>query len=382
MAQFEWFTRRIDLRPGWALADLGGVPQDPSLTLSIVHEYIHFLQLVSSVPGIHLLGDLVSFAVKGALTLTGTPAKGGRIVGSFKILEMLKGLPNNAGQGHPAIAARAAVTRDEADVLLAPQRFPYLGTKAVWDVDVQHVAYGVYAENLHGIVVPADVRGLGFRPLSPGMLSEVMARQIDRWVNTNEGYGHHWGGAGTPTETEHYQGLLHVLSQPRFHHSVDGDNIERVAIIISHLALATPEQDRSAHLMLDELTRRTWASATVSDIAEGMRRLLLGHGLFGASACNEAMNALMHEDAQVMNRAEFFDVYEHMQRIHMAANLILAAPDYYADDTVDWPRVRAWMSRRGLPPIVANDGVAKSLAGVLCEETVTPLLMEVQRVLL
>src|SRR5580700_6892980 len=112
MAPFEWFTRRINLRPGWVLADLGGIPHDPDLTLSVVHEYVHYLQLVSSVPGIHLLGDLVSFAVKGALTLSGVPTKSGRAVRYFKILEMLRALPAGAGQAHPGIAARAALTRD------------------------------------------------------------------------------------------------------------------------------------------------------------------------------------------------------------------------------------------------------------------------------
>lgn len=383
MAQFEWFTRRIDLRPTWVLDDLGRIPLDADVTLSVVHEYVHYLQLVSSVPGAHLLCDLVSFAVKGALRLTRTPQTNGRVVGYFKILEILRQQPTGAGQANPQIVARATLTKNEAEVLIEPYRVPYVGTKSAWEIDVQHVVRGLYADTVHGIVVPADRAGrLGFRPLSPGMLSEVMARQIDRWVNINAGYGHRWHSAGSPVEVEHYQGLLQVLSQPRFNHSVHAHSIERIAVIISYLALATPEPDSSAHVMLDELAKPGWAGFMVADIADKLRRLLVGNGLLHADPFNEAMDDLMHGDAQVMDRREFYEVYEHMRRIQMAANLVLQVPDHYADESVDWPRVRAWMSRRGLPPVVLNDGTASAVEGIPCEDTVTPLLLEVQRVLL
>ena len=71
-----------------------------------------------------------------------------------------------------------------------------------------------------------------------------------------------------------------------------------------------------------------------------------------------------------------------MNRIHFAANALLECPDYYADNTVEWLRVKAWMSRGGVPPIRCDDGVAMSFCGIACEATVVPLLMEVQRVLL
>lgn len=245
MAHFEWITRRIDLRnppsPTWRVAELTGPSCDAQLAITLSHEYVHYLQIVSSLPGLRLLGDMVSFAVKGAITLAGAPSRNGKIIGYHKILALLEAQPDRAGVQNADIVARAEETLDEANVLLEPHSFDYTGAKRAWEVDRQEISYKTYVEPVHGIVVPGPNNTLRFRPLSPGMLAEAMARRIDRWINETERYGHRWSVG--EIEDQHYNGLMNVLSQRRFDGIVDGGLIEHLVVIICHLALGTPRPD-------------------------------------------------------------------------------------------------------------------------------------------
>jgi hypothetical protein len=287
--------------------------------------------------------------------------------------------PSGAGRLNSKILSRANETLDEANALLEPHDFAYVGKKGAWQVDLQQIAYKTYLEPMYGIVVPRAGE-LRFRPLSPGMLAEGMARRIDRWINVTENLGHSWQQGAV--EQEHYNGLMNVLSHQRFNGIVDGELIDHLVVIIGHLALGTSRPDRSAAFMLKALEKGRLDMRGPGVIAHQLKRALVKQRLLHADGYNEIMHDLMHGHASVMNRQEFYSVYELMVSIYHAANALLDCPDFYADNTVEWARVKAWMSRRGFPPIICDDGIVTTFEGMQSEETAIPLLLQVQRVLL
>ena len=71
MSSLSWITGEIELESVASSAtDVTGLLSKPEVQISFVHEYVHFLQLVTSVGGIRLLADLIDLGVRGALLLS------------------------------------------------------------------------------------------------------------------------------------------------------------------------------------------------------------------------------------------------------------------------------------------------------------------------
>src|SRR4051794_35859204 len=101
MASFKWATCVIDMSGGvgsydGTKADLARIPYYPDATMSFSHEYVHFLQLISSVPGIRILGELLDLGIGGAFTLSGHEE--GAIPPRTAIIPLLKSLSTHQGQ--------------------------------------------------------------------------------------------------------------------------------------------------------------------------------------------------------------------------------------------------------------------------------------------
>jgi hypothetical protein len=115
MASFDFFSCSIDVADRGSSADLAAMPGNPVMTMSFSHEYIHYLQLISSNPGFRMLAELVDFGVHSAFQLAGDiSASGGEIKGYHEILPKLAALPDHAGQKHADIRARTRDFMDEA----------------------------------------------------------------------------------------------------------------------------------------------------------------------------------------------------------------------------------------------------------------------------
>lgn len=106
VAYFSFTTCEIGMKaPGiysGNIADLAQIPADAAATMSMVHEYVHFLQLVSSLSGFALTGELIDFGIRGALILAGHGP--GMVAGYQNIMPMLAAQPDHAGQGNAAIS--------------------------------------------------------------------------------------------------------------------------------------------------------------------------------------------------------------------------------------------------------------------------------------
>ncbi|MCX6035637.1 MAG: hypothetical protein NTV38_11780 [Chloroflexi bacterium] len=345
--------------------------------MSLTNEYVHFLQAVSSLHGFKFLADLIDFGVHGALVLEGlTPGDGGNFSGYKEIIPMLKKHPDHAGQANPKIKERTTLTLDEARALLTPLECQYAGTKAPWDVAHQDIVWGTYRESFWGFVTP---RGC-FRPFTPGLLSEGMARQIDQWVKRNQGYhAHSWPASST--ETEYYRGIWNVLSQPCYTANVTPGTLERVTVIVCYLALATKRPDESTVVMLKRLSSQANTGILPQAVALDLKDVLVSERMLHAKFFNEVMDEVLGGTGRIMARSEWLGIHEQLKNISAGGNRVLSDPAGFADEAVNWTNIRTWMTRHSLPPIVAADGLVQAVDGVPCTTTVTDFLSEVQRVL-
>lgn len=91
---------------------------------------------------------------------------------------------------------------DETRLLFGMMDFPYTGANGAWEVGQQEVTNGTYTETMAGFIT----LGGRFRPFTPGLLAEGMARRIDQWLKRNMAYnGHTW--AANVYETDIYNGI-------------------------------------------------------------------------------------------------------------------------------------------------------------------------------
>ena len=383
MASFNWATCEILMTAGvgryhGTKTDLANVPNDADATMSFAHEYVHFLQLIGSLSGLHLLGELIDFGVKGALILSGH-AEGERIAVRHQILPLLRGQPDQAGSMHPTFAPRAQYLKEQANVLFTDQDYAYAGGEPPWSVVKQVVTVGGYTEPFVGIVTP---RGT-FRPITPGMLAEVMARRIDQLLKRNVGFTvHDWGDSDS--EREFYNGIRNVLSKPQYAHNVASVTLDRLTIVLCWLALGSIRPDWAMAAMLGRLKENRTAGGLVSTVALTLRDLLKKEDVapLRARSFNEVIYDLQRGAGNVIDRTEYHPIYEQLKKIHCASNLVFTHPEYFADESIGWERIREWMSIFTVPRVVADDGDVDSIDGVPCTPTVTDYLREIVRVFL
>lgn len=384
MASFDWITCEIDMtnRAGvynGSKADLATIPGNANPTMSFSHEYVHFLQLIGSVVGFNLLAELLEFGVRAALKLNKITKPGQKFVtGHFHILDLLRKLPTHEGQKDPDIKERARLIFDEGKALFLQQEFPYSGDKGPWELDIATSTVGTYTEPFWGFVTE---RGT-WRPITPGMLAEGIARRIDQWLKHNHGFGGHaWGDS--ETEREFYNGIHRLLSQTRYGHNVAPATIDQITVTFCWLALATPRPDLATAVMFDRLQHTSTAGGTSAMVALTLKDVLQGHReqLLNAGHYNAAMGNVQHGAAILVNRVDYLAIYNQLQNIHRVGGLIMNHPGYFSDPAVTWGQVRGWMQNFSLPRVVADDGDVDAIDGIACAPTVTDLMREIVRVL-
>ncbi len=376
MAGFSWATCEILMTNsnggyGGTSHDLAKIPQDPDATMSFVHEYVHFLQLISSVAGLRLMGDLVRTGLVAAFKLNGMCDE---VTGYHELLPLLGGLPDGAARNDSDVTAMAEELSDEATVLLGPWTCPLQAEAEAWDIVQQEVSHRTYNNTLYGIASPSGV----FRPITPGMLAEGMARRIDQWVGTSEGFaGHAW--PQSRVEEEFYCGIKNVLGREAYGRNVCGDLIDEITVIVCSLGLATPDPNTAVAEMLGLLRSSHLIGGTSGATAEALKELLVGKGLLRAFHYEQAMDQLA-SICRVVSRKEFYSFHEQFNKIAAAGNCLISRPGAYARRNVDWDAVRRWMEQHGLPPVIATDRSVDSIDGIACFDAVSPFLSEVLRV--
>jgi hypothetical protein len=383
MSSLSWITGEIELATVAATPDeIENVTEHPDAQVSLVHEYVHFMQVLTSVSGIRLLADLIDLGVRGGLLLSGTIQLGDVVQGYKTILPLLRDLPDRAWRGHEGVAQRRNETMDELEVMLEPTAHAYTGDAAPWTVIHQVVTHRTFDEPIWGFVVAGDGGGgPRFRPFSIGFLAETMARRLDRWFAAEIHHAHEWP-AGRD-EGEFYNGLLTLLERDLYREPLEGAPLEEIVVIIASLALATPRPDWATKLMLDRLLRPIDGGLLVANVAQALRAHLVAQRLHHADHYNEAISDIMWGVASIMDRVEYADIHRRLLHVHDAANRVLRDPLMFVKPQLDWAAVKAWMAWFPPPPIVAADhNRAAAVDGAVCEPFCTPFLSLVEAKLL
>jgi hypothetical protein len=382
MPTLSWFTGQIDFQdftPTLTAEAFTNIEKHPELQISFAHEYTHFLQVVTSVAGVRLLADLVDLGVRGALLLSGKIELGEVVSGYRELLPLLRDLPAAYWQTHEGVAARRAETMDEARAMLEPTTFPYSGQKGTWEVDCQTIRHGTYVEPVWGMVIRGST-GAEFQPFTIGFLAESMARRVDRWLARRVAPDHVWSHSST--ETNFYNGLMHVLSHHRFG-ELSGHNLEEIAVVLATLALGTHRPDESLARMLHRLETPIPGGALTANVVKELRALLIQLHAFHADHYNEAISDVMWGAARIMNRSEYLEIHRRLVQIHEAANRVLVNPAYFVTPQLDWTTIERWMRMFPPPPIaLGGSSFAKQVGAQICESFATTFLTEVERVLL
>jgi hypothetical protein len=303
MAHFNWGTCEIGLRCGFGqyhgtIAEVTRIPADPDATMSFAHEYFHFLQLISSLSGLHILGELIDFGAIGALLLAGHK-EGDRITARHRIIPILAGMPAGAGRKLTELTARREHFGDQAKVLFGMDDYACAGTFPAWSLIEQVLTVGGYTEPFVGIVTPRNT----FRPITPGLLAEGMARRMDQWLKANAGFaGHHW--AAGVIEDEFYNGIRNVLSQPEYSHNVAPTVVGRLTVVVCSLALACDRPDWAVSVMLGRLRHANTAGGLVQSIAITLLDLLKRDDVrqLNARSYNEVVDDLQHGSSRLIAR--------------------------------------------------------------------------------
>jgi hypothetical protein len=384
VAGFNWFTCEIDMtsRVGGyhgSKADLATIPGNAGPTMSFSHEYVHFLQLIGSLVGFNLLAELLDFGVRAALKLAKITKPGQKFVsGYYHILDLLRHIASGEGQKDPDIRERARLIMDEGKALFLPHEFPYTGDKGPWELDIATSTVGTYTEPFWGFVTERKT----WRPITPGMLAEGIARRIDQWIKQNHAFhGHSWDDSST--EREVYNGIRGLLSQRRYDHNISPATIDQITVSFCWLALATPRPDLAAAVMFDRLEHGATAGGTSAMVALTLQDVLKTdeEQLLSAGHYNAAMGNVQHGATILINRVDYLAIYRQLQNIHRVGGLVMNHPGCFSDPAVKWGQVRSWMQNFSVPKVVADDGHVDAIDGIACTPTVTDLMCEIVRVL-
>lgn len=381
MSSLSWITGEIDLTSvARSSAQIEQIAAHPEAQISFVHEYVHFLQLVTSVGGIRLLADLIDLGVRGGLLLSGAISVGEIVQGYHRIHPLLEKLDLFAWRSHRGVEERRNETTDELQVMLDPSTYAYAGPSYPWTVVHHAVAHRTFEEPLWGFVV-AGAHGPVVRPFSIGFLAETMARRLDRWF-ASQVLVHHTWSAGR-NEAEFYNGLTTLLDRGVYRDPLAGANLEEIAVVIAALALATPRPDFATKVMLDRLLLPVAGGLLVPNVAHALREELVLRRLHHADHYNEAISDIMWGVARIMDRAEYLEIHERLLQVHNAANRMLRDPLLFVKPQLTWADVKAWMTWFPPPPVIAGDGTrANNVDGIPCQSFCTPFLSLVEEKLL
>lgn len=379
MATFSPLTCEISLASGGqyqgSRADLANIPSDPAATMSFAHEYIHYLQLISSYYGFALICQTINNGIYAALILSQTASKQQTVSGYYDIFGMLESLPNGAGVADADVQAMKKTLEDELRALLLPQSHAYNGDKVAWEIDELTVVSGTFSEPLIGFITPSG----RFRPFTPGLLSEGMARRIDQWLKQSQGFtSHSWGG--TPESDEIYDGIKTVLLQPRYSHHITDQTVDKLTVIVCALALASNRPDHAMYFMLQRLESPVASGILAQAIEQEFREILRGKGLLSATAFNKLLDDFQHGPAKLIRRDQYIPIYDHLCRVHLATNRVLGSLGSLAKDDFNWNDLRRMMTEFVVPTVIANDGPVSEVDGIATDTTLSSLLKHVWRV--
>ena len=260
-------------------------------------------------------------------------------------------------------------------MLFQPHYYPYVGTALPWQCERNIVDKGAFSDEKYGFIAP---NGL-FRPFTPGLAAEGMARQIDQWFKRNMGFAAYaWNES--EEETDYYQGIRTLLGQERYSRTVAEAIRDKVNMIVCGLALLTPHPDFAIAAMLRHLEGGALSGAGSAIIEQELRSLLISEHELHADLYNTTMREILTGTVRVMEPDEYKSIHRQLLAVHSAASSVLRGPGFLLDDTVRWQHIEELMSRYSIPPIKARDGDLFEYRGHECNRGLYDYFMGLERI--
>jgi len=334
-------------------SEVGAIPSGNRRTVSFVHEYVHYLQSVSSLAGFRLLVATLAYAVEARALATGdiedTPHNRKMLAEKCKDLEAQCTL-------HWRVAPRAR------------SYFGRAGRKlGVVQLDLNQ-------PEIYDRVWGVTVRGSQFRPITVAVLAEGMARRIDRIYARNEEITD-VPGSDSRIEREQYNLIYAILKHWRYVRNVPTDCHEAATIVICGLALLAGRPDRATA----ELLKRIRSGRLPSDIvawAITLREHLQSERWIGPNAYADVVRDFEADVQPYLDLEERQAIGAYVNRIIRAVSAVWNNPTYFASEAIGWPQVRHWMIRFSLPRVTCGAEVIAQIDGVNAENILSDLLTE------
>lgn len=367
MATFNFWTFCIDLTDRGDRDRLVASPMHPAIIASFAHEYVHYLQSVSSLLGFNIVEQVIRVGLDGALRLTGHTNSSRNL----SLDDMLDSLKQNAGTHDAEIASDCQSLIDELACYMSVDDYPYESIGQPWDVVCGSVAYGTFRdEEVYGYLTERST----FRPFFPRLLTEGVARQGDRWFARNHGMeGQFWEMDNI--EVEVYLGIRNILLNPRYERCVHPGNIEELVVIICTIALLTPHPDWSVMKMLETIAHEKYWMP-IADWDRVLRKLMFDNGELGVGYFNEVMDRILHGPALAISRRDFLPIFEHLKIIHSASLAALRGSFFLFDRNLNWDGLWQTVLRYQVPPIRVSDGIVSGFNGAICNGPLHRLIFD------
>lgn len=350
--------------------------------MSFAHEFTHYLQLMTSAFAMRTMAEVLDAGVHSAQIIAGHIDSSRPISPSERrfIYPMLQMEPTGAGHQDTNIVARTVSIEDDLRTLFSDDAQPYTGTHKPWEICTQTIRYQGRSEEFWGFVTPSGT----FRPFSPGLLAEGMARRTDQWLCRNESWQSPW--AASVSETEYYNGILNILCQPAYAANVGTFDVEVLTVMVCQLALVTTIPDLAAKIMLDRISMDGALGDTPAEIGRALTQTLRREKLVWpphAGNLDRVLDDLTTKGTAFdgMRRKELDALLFELRRFKWLAAEILGNPLLFADPTARWNTIISRIKRYGLPAVIVRDGELNGVYGEPCGNSLTRFLREIDRVI-
>lgn len=382
--------------PQYTAEELGLIPEsDWWVASSFVHEYIHYLQLLSSVAFNEALANSLDLLAGRTMFAAGLFEGTGVVSGPQSIRDMISSEGFDPGRTDGEALAEWELNEAEMVFAYGSPTFACDASLQEWDVVKQRVAGPRGEEGFHGIVSSDGLGGRVFRPITPAMMAEGVARIVQtRFVRGQYGRTQGFGQSGL--EQGHYRGMANVLAR-RFPVLLGVEEtaglLERLAGVLCQLALLTPVPDLAASLCLDRLETVSPVSMPLPELAEDLTSVLNGvkimlkkrqqrRKLLDWDLNMAEIRSLKTGVARALDWVGEAYLDDHIARAVRLQERLRGSVLTLLPEQVKWPTVAGWMASFGVPRVLAvGDAEVPAVGGISSQCVVGRLLLEMRNAL-
>jgi hypothetical protein len=356
MAHFHPLNWEIDLR-AHAAAEL---ERDPVVQATFVHEYVHYVQALTSTIGRHILVELARLAVLAGLQ----KHHGGPPPDGFSQIDLERELKDAAPSDFHNTPARDQyrdLSRDLEFALSDQATGVPVGTRA-HEFRRQRLTIGPHSvDDFVHVTASLPSGTIVAVPITDRVVFENMARQVQRnflrFNNTLD---------TSPIDSERRKShgdvtyvCLRDLLGSRLPSTEDA---AKWTITLCQLALQCRNPGTAFEHMIGRLNSSN--QADLAAFLETLNRDSWFKGEFNEPPVQEVLNELVSKWGTAMLPRENWELREFTKLIANACNALRADSSLMAAPLLAWKDIGRWLTSFGCPPVTFSDGATASILGV------------------